>query len=334
MSFDLLPGMPRYGAFDLKRNYHQFFVKALIGAGVLHIFLFAIYRISTYGGSEEPIQREVRIMKYSELGPPPSITAPIERPRFQSSDKGTPIIEGREGGGGVQGGGPKNQMSSEEGRKQARESISREVAGKGLLGILNGVGNVSTRPGSDSDLGTGADLDQIMSSAGGLNTRGQSGTGGGEGSSLAEGRVRGGRTENTVTINDLMTERNVETGPAVSRKGELKIETPADVAGRGTKSSSRSPDAIQEVLLAHVPAVQYCYERELKRTPDLAGKITVRITVGPDGAVTNAEIVNSTLNNERVERCILSRIRLWNDFKPIGAGEGDVTFRQVYTFGY
>jgi TonB family protein len=339
MSFFVLPGMPRYGASDLKRNYQKFFVRALIGAGILHIILFGIYRITMYRETEEPVQREVRIMKYSELGPPPSIAAPIERYQSRTSDKGEPVLQGREGGGG-EGGGQKVRMGSEEARRQARQSISREVAGKGLLGILNGIGNVTTRAGAeDPDYGSGSgidsNLDQIMSSAGGLNSKDGSGNGGGDGPILADqGSARGGRSENTVTINDLVTKQDVTTGPAVSRKGELKIETPADVAGRGTKSSYRSPDAIQEVLLAHVPAVRYCYERELKRTPDLAGKVTVRITVGPDGAVTNAEIVNSTLNNERVERCILSRIRLWNDFKPIEASEGDVTFRQVYTFGY
>ena len=115
---------------------------------------------------------------------------------------------------------------------------------------------------------------------------------------------------------------------------EKKIETPADVVGRGRRSIYRSPEAIQEVLLAHVPAIRYCYERELKRDPDLKGKVSVRITVGPDGTVKNATIVSSTLNNERVERCILARIRLWKDFKPIDPSEGDVMFRQVYAFGY
>jgi TonB family protein len=339
MSFYVLPGMPRYGASDLKRNYQKFFVRALIGAGILHILLFGIYRITMYREMEQPVQREVRIMKYSELGPPPSITAPIERYQSRTSDKGEPVLQGRENGG-EEGGGQKVRMGSEEARRQARQTISQEVAGKGLLGMLNGIGNVSTRAGAqDPEYGSGSgidpNLDQIMSSAGGLNTQGRSGNDGGDGPVLADqGNTRGGRSENTVTINDLATEPKMSTSPVVSRKGDLMIETPADVAGRGTKSAFRSPNAIQEVLLTHVPAVRYCYERELKRTPDLAGKITVRITVGPDGIVTNAEIVNSTLNNERVERCILSRIRLWNDFKPIDASEGDVSFRQVYTFGY
>jgi hypothetical protein len=40
------------------------------------------------------------------------------------------------------------------------------------------------------------------------------------------------------------------------------------------------------------------------------------------------------MNNERVERCILARIQLWKDFKPIDSEEGDMTFRYSYAFGY
>ena len=86
--------------------------------------------------------------------------------------------------------------------------------------------------------------------------------------------------------------------------------------------------------MGHVKAIKYCYERELKRFPTLKGKVAVRVTVNPEGAVKHVEIVSSTLNNDRVERCIVSRIRLWKDFKAIDPKEGDVTFRQVYAFGY
>ena len=43
--------------------------------------------------------------------------------------------------------------------------------------------------------------------------------------------------------------------------------------------------------------------------------------------------MSSTLDNDRVERCILARVLLWKDFPAIDPSEGDVTFRQVYVFG-
>ena len=157
---------------------------------------------------------------------------------------------------------------------------------------------------------------------------------GGSGSGGGSGGVRGGRSGGKATIDDLVSDLSSSESQTLTRKGELSIETPSEVVGRGRKSVYRSPDAIQEVLISHNAAIRYCYERELKRNPTLKGKITVRITIGSEGAVNNAEIVSSTLNSERVERCILARIRLWNDFQPIEEAEGEVTFRQVYTFGY
>ena len=158
-------------------------------------------------------------------------------------------------------------------------------------------------------------------------------SGGGGGGSGGRG-VRGSRSGSRAGIDDLVSDKSSVTSQSLSRKGELTIESVSEVEGLGRKSIYRSSDAIQEVLFSHNKAIQYCYERELKRNPTLKGKVVVRITVNPEGHVVNASIVSSTLNNERVERCILARIRLWKDFKPIDPSEGNVTFRQGYLFGY
>ncbi len=230
------------------------------------------------------------------------------------------------------------RMSSAEARRKSREAISREVSNRGLLALLTGTGTAAkgeavstlfTEAGSGK--GVNEDLDRVLSSVNGLKTQGKSGLGlDGTGG----GNVRGGRSGKKASINDLVSDLSDASSQSLSRKGQLKFETPAEVVGRGRRSVYRSPEAIQEVLLSHVPAIRYCYERELKRNPTLKGKLVVRITVGPDGRVKNASILSSTLNNDSVERCILTRIRLWRDFKPIDPSEGDVTFRQTYTFGY
>lgn len=157
---------------------------------------------------------------------------------------------------------------------------------------------------------------------------------GGNGTGNGVGSVKGGRSSKQAGIDDLVSDLGSASSGSISRKGEVMVEAPSELVGRGSRSAYRSPEAIQEVLLEHNSAIRYCYERELKRNPNLKGKLSVRITVGADGHVTKAEIVNSTLNNARVERCILARIRLWKDFHPIDSGEGEITFRQIYAFGY
>ncbi len=254
-------------------------------------------------------------------------------------------------GTGVGGGSFGTSMSAVEARRQSREAISREVSNKGLLGLLTSSGSavegeaVSSLFGGESGggygegTGVGEDLDRVLASVGGIKTQGTPGLGGGgggsgEGGGGGGGQIRGGRSGETTTIYDLVSDLGSVSSQSLSRKGEIQVETPTEVVGGGTKSVYRSPEAMYEVMYSHVSAITYCYERELKKIPDLKGKISVRITISPNGSVKNADIVSSTLNNESVERCILTRIRLWDDFQSIDASEGDVTFRQSYVFGY
>jgi len=59
---------------ELKKNYQKFLTTALIIAALIHFSLVGLYWASVYFSKEEPPARVVKIMKYSELGPPPSIT--------------------------------------------------------------------------------------------------------------------------------------------------------------------------------------------------------------------------------------------------------------------
>ncbi|MBN1894365.1 TonB family protein, partial [bacterium] len=229
-----------------------------------------------------------------------------------------------------------SRRSMAEARRRERETLSREVGSKGLLGLLTGEGGaaegdaVSGLFSGSGEGSAGGDLDEILGSVDGLKTRGESGLAGGSGTGTG---LRGYRTGRAAGIDDLLSGPGDVESESLERGGDLRVESPSEFSGRGSKATNRSPEAIQEVLLGHVPAIRYCYERELKRDPGLKGKVIVRIAVSPEGAVVNAEILSSTLANERVERCMLSRIRLWKDFKPIDRAEGDVTFRQIYTFG-
>lgn len=51
--------------------------------------------------------------------------------------------------------------------------------------------------------------------------------------------------------------------------------------------------------------------RFLKTHPELAGRVVTRLGIGTDGAVTEAEIVESTLGDPEVEGCITARLRRW-----------------------
>jgi periplasmic protein TonB len=80
-----------YGVVELKKVYPKYFAWGLMWAFILHISLISIYLVIQYlSKSSDDNIATVRIMKYSDLGPPPSIsqnqmqqmavTAPVAKP--------------------------------------------------------------------------------------------------------------------------------------------------------------------------------------------------------------------------------------------------------------
>ncbi len=242
---------------------------------------------------------------------------------------------------GTPGGAPTSARAttSAEARRRARSEVSRKVQSKGLLGILTSSNRSTTGSGAASIFDTGGgssdtdeDLDDLLSSVDGLQTlRGSSGAGGEEGGRGGHGQRKGGQAG----IDDLISERGGLNSELMDRKGALTIESEqTDKQGRSEGMQYRSAQNIQEVLLSHNQVIKYCYERELRRYPSLKGKVVVRITINPKGEVIDVSIVDSTLQNERAERCIIARISNWKDFRSVNPEAGNVTFRQTYVFGY
>lgn len=75
MSGYVMPGLPKYGAIELKEVQQKYLTRALIIAAVCHLLLVGLYWGSTILGKEEPPTTIVKIVKYSDLGPPPSIAS-------------------------------------------------------------------------------------------------------------------------------------------------------------------------------------------------------------------------------------------------------------------
>lgn len=63
-----------YGMRELKGLYQKYAMRALIAAILIHFGGIGGYYLAQILGEEEEPVMTVRIMKYSELGPPPSIT--------------------------------------------------------------------------------------------------------------------------------------------------------------------------------------------------------------------------------------------------------------------
>ena len=339
-----MPNLPRYGANELKRHYRPFLMRALLCAACIHLAFIGLYWLASSFKKEEPQTKAIRITKYNELIPLINQIEKEYEAMLSGGGTGAEWSSGINGGNVIitgEGSGPglrqAERAENSASRRLAREVMSREVSQKGLLGILESSGGAGSGGGGGEGVGayTADDLERAMSSLGeGDLAYAGSGNGNGGGSGTELMAVEGSRSARQATIDDLVAGEKGIRSQAISRKGELQIESASEAGETGRRSINRSTDVLQKVLLTHVPAIRYCYERELKRNPELKGKLTVRITLSPDGSVKNAEIAQSTMQDERVERCILSRIRQWKDFPAVDLSEGDVTFKQVYSFGY
>jgi periplasmic protein TonB len=65
----------QYGAVELKKVYQKNWVTGFLIAVAIHLMIVGSYFLVGILSAEEPPMVSVRIMKYSDLGPPPSITS-------------------------------------------------------------------------------------------------------------------------------------------------------------------------------------------------------------------------------------------------------------------
>ncbi len=76
-------------------------------------------------------------------------------------------------------------------------------------------------------------------------------------------------------------------------------------------------------------AIIACYERALKRNPNLSGKVELQFTVSAVGKVTGADIGADTLHDDEVNTCITSIVKSWRFPAPDG---GEVHFSYPFIF--
>jgi TonB family protein len=72
-----------------------------------------------------------------------------------------------------------------------------------------------------------------------------------------------------------------------------------------TKEGPLSVEAVREPIEARAADFRACYKKEQKKQKALAGTVTVRFTVRPDGTVKNVKVKESTLASPPVETCLL-----------------------------
>ncbi|MCP3101635.1 TonB family protein [Myxococcus sp. K15C18031901] len=209
-----------------------------------------------------------------------------------------------------------------------KKEKDRQVVGKvGLLGAFKGMKGGASDVFGPGGFGTGLNnaLGGLKGGAamgdaqgvGGLGSRG-TGTGGG-GTALGIGGL-GTKGEG----------RGAGGSGGIDLGGRGKSVTKV-IPGKTTVVGGLDKDVIAKVIRRHQGEIKYCYESELNKDPSLAGKVAVAFTIDPTGAVSDATVSETTLNNSRAEQCMLSRIRRWKFPEPKGGGVVAVTYPWLFS---
>jgi hypothetical protein len=99
-----------------------------------------------------------------------------------------------------------------------------------------------------------------------------------------------------------------------------RARAPGVVAGEASVRGKLDKEIIRRVIRLHINEVKYCYESELVLRPGLAGRLAVWFTIGASGQVLSSGLQSSSLNDVRVETCVLSAVRRWEFPKTAGGG--------------
>lgn len=217
-------------------------------------------------------------------------------------------------------------------RGRRRSDMENKVAGMGVLGVLAAGGSGGSGEAVD-DIISGSEggfgnLDDVLKQSGGL----QTGTASSRRSRLGA-RKMGSGPGGTAGIDDLIQGGvGASSSKSIARRGKFSIKMEkGSVAGKGSKATARSADAIGRVVNDHQDAIISCYKKEARLNPSLKGSVTVVFTIRANGRVSNIRIEKSTLKNRSAENCIKRRIRSWR-FQPIDPKQGNVSFRQKFVF--
>lgn len=87
--------------------------------------------------------------------------------------------------------------------------------------------------------------------------------------------------------------------------------------------------SVERVLRTNTRGPQGCFERKLLQRPDLAGQVSVRVTVDGTGRLTASAIASTTLGMVDVESCVLDEVR---GLAYPATGGVVVTVEHVYFF--
>ncbi|NMB73588.1 MAG: AgmX/PglI C-terminal domain-containing protein [Myxococcales bacterium] len=208
------------------------------------------------------------------------------------------------------------------GRRTAAKAIKLDdkvvVGQKGLI-YLWGTGDTQTASTILGGTGLGGEMEAAIGNVDGA----LPGDSGGFGGMAPRGTGTGGGGPPDIIGSDELNlggrvrPRGEPGGPKVALRAPEERTISINV-GKPVIIGPLSMEVIRQVIASHRDQIRYCYSQELNRKPRLAGKISVRFTIGEGGYVSRAAIAQSTVGDAALEECLVRKIGAWKFPAPRG----------------
>ena len=199
-------------------------------------------------------------------------------------------------------------MKNAEKKKDARRSSADQ---------LSALQNLGLSANADGELGglKGFNAASDGSRAYAISESGSGVGGGGMGGGMGIGGATGGKGSGAPN-------------PARGYGGlrERSTRTPKLKPGRFQSSGSFNKKIIKRVVRRNKKALTNCYERQLRKKPNLKGRITISWRIGAAGTVGMVKVKNNGMGDSAVASCLVSRIKGWKFPAPSGGGAVDIAY--------
>ncbi len=192
--------------------------------------------------------------------------------------------------------------------QQQLEQAAREVAkASGINALADQLADL--RDNSLSGLDSARPLSDEVISA-------RPGAGGGGASSVASSAASGSGGIGTASN----TSPRTQSGAGLGQRRTTVVQAPKGIGPDLTKPgqdgkarlAGRTLEEIQLVFDRNKASFYSMFNRALRDNPDLRGKVVVKLTFAPSGAVVACELVSSELGDADLERKVVQRVLLLN----------------------
>lgn len=134
-----------------------------------------------------------------------------------------------------------------------------------------------------------------------------------------------------VSNDELLGERRVAKGPT-AKKAEKKVRGNLKVASKASSEfglGSLDGRKVASVIKRRSGALKACYEKRLKKNPDLSGKVVVQFEVLESGRVGQVSVKSNTTRDNELASCLQSNFKRFRFPRPDG---GSVNFAFPFVF--